>query len=228
MKTYDLYLESGPQMKTTYVHVPALLGCVYNAPTTQQALDAAPDALRSFLRFMARAGERVDPKAAFRTNIAEHFTEGGFLSIRFLPTDTEPLTKRESNVLMKRLAALHADLRALTAGLSPKQLTATPARGRPIRKILVHVLAEGGYLRGVSGVSRIQRLADEGALDPLDALDQLFELETERLAAMTDVERTKLIQRGQNPWTARSAVRRMLEHGWEHYVEIAARVGKSP
>jgi hypothetical protein len=228
VKTYDLYLESGPQMKTTYVHVPALLGCVYNAPTTQQALDAAPDALRSFLRFMARAGERVDPKAAFRTNIAEHFTEGGFLSIRFLPTDTEPLTKRESNVLMKRLAALHADLRALTAGLSPKQLTATPARGRPIRKILVHVLAEGGYLRGVSGVSRIQRLADEGALDPLDALDQLFELETERLAAMTDVERTKLIQRGQNPWTARSAVRRMLEHGWEHYVEIAARVGKSP
>ena len=228
MKTYDLYLESGPQMKITYVHVPALLGCVYNAPTTQQALDAAPGAIRAFLRFMARAGERVDAKADFRTRVAEHHTEGGFLGSRFLPTDAEPLTRRESNALMKRLAALHVDLRSLTSGLTPKQLTATPARGRAIGRILTHVLAEGGYLRGVTGASRIQRLADEGAIDPLDALDQLFELETERLAAMTDDERSQVIQRGQNPWSARSAVRRMLEHGWEHYVEIAERLGATP
>jgi hypothetical protein len=90
------------------------------------------------------------------------------------------------------------------------------------------VLAEGGYLRGVTGASRIQRLADEGAIEPLDALDQLFELETERLDAMTDEERSEVIQRGQNPWSARSAVRRMLEHGWEHYVEIAERLGATP
>jgi hypothetical protein len=228
VKTYDLYLESGPQMKTTYVHVPALLGCVYNAPTTQQALDAALDAIVAFLRFMARAGERVDAKADFRTRVAEHHTEGGFLGSRFLPTDAEPLSKRESNALMKRLAALHVDLRSLTSGLTPKQLTATPTRGRAIGRILTHVLAEGGYLRGVTGASRIQRLADEGAIDPLDALDQLFELETERLAAMTDAERSQVIQRGQNPWSARSAVRRMLEHGWEHYVEIAERLGATP
>jgi hypothetical protein len=119
VKTYDLYLESGPQMKTTYVHVPGLLGCVYNAPTTQQALDAAPGAIRAFLRFMARAGERVDAKADFRTRVAEHHTEGGFLGSRFLPTDAEPLSKRESNALMKRLAALHVDLRSLTSGLTP-------------------------------------------------------------------------------------------------------------
>ena len=228
MKTYDLYVESGPQMKTTYVHVPVLLGCVYNAPTTHQALDAAPDAIGAYLRFMARAGERVDPKATFGTRVSEHYTQGGFLGSRFLPTDAAPLSTRESNALMKRLAALHADLRALTGGLTPKQLTATPARGRPIRRILTHVGAEGGYLRGVTGASRIQRLADEGAIEPLDALDQLFDLETERLATMTDDERTKVIQRGQNPWSARSAMRRMLEHGWEHYVEIAARLGKSP
>jgi hypothetical protein len=228
VKTYDLYLESGPQMKTTYVHVPSLLGCVFNAPTTQAALDAAPGAIHTFLAFMARTGERADPKAPFRTKVVEHNTEGGFLGSRFLPTDAEPLPVHESKALMARLAALHGELRALTSGLTAKQLTAAPAKGRPIRRILTHVCAEGGYLRGVTGASRIQRLADEGALDPRDALDQLFELETQRLDTMSDHERSEVIQRGQNPWTARSAVRRMLEHGWEHYVEIAERLSKAP
>jgi hypothetical protein len=228
MKTYELYLESGPQMKTTYVHVPALLGCMLNGPTTQAALDATPDMIRAYLAFMARAGESADPKAAFRTKIAEHATEGGFLGSRFLPTDAKPMSSRESDALMRRLDALHGELRALTKGMSVKQLTAQPAKGRAIRRILAHVCTEGGYLRGVSGASRIQREADEGKMDPLDALDRLQALEVERLASMTAAERREVIMRGQNPWSVRSAVRRMLEHGWEHYAEIAARLGRGP
>jgi predicted RNase H-like HicB family nuclease len=230
VKTYDLYLDSGPMMKKTMVHVPALLGCTVRGDTTQAALDASPDGIRTYLRFLARHGERVEPAAAFRTRVAEHATGGAWpgMGAAFLPTDTKALTTRESDTLIKRLRGLHDDLRKLTAGLTPAQLDRSTTKGRPIRRILSHVCAEGGYLREISGASRMQREVDEGRLDPHDALDRLLELEKARLRAMTAAERDEVIMRGQSPWTARSAVRRMLEHGWEHYVEIAERLGVAP
>ncbi len=228
MNTYDLYAESGPKMMKTVVHVPALLGCVNGGDTTQQALDAAPDAIRAYLRFLGRSGERVDPNAAFEARLADHDTSGGFLGSAWIETDAEPLPKREADALMKRLDAMHGALRSLTNKLTTKRLDAKPAKGRPIRQILRHLLAEGAYLRGISGVSRLQGDADKGRIDPLDALDRMFALEVERLRSMPDDERSTVIMRGQNPWSARRAVRNMLEHCWEHYVEIAVRLGKEP
>ncbi len=72
MKTYDLYLDSGPMKKKTYVHVPQLLGCIARGDTSDAAVEHSPDAIRAFLAFCARAGERVDPGAAFRARVAEH------------------------------------------------------------------------------------------------------------------------------------------------------------
>jgi hypothetical protein len=83
-------------------------------------------------------------------------------------------------------------------------------------------------LRAISGASRIQRLVDEGKMNPLDALDQLLVLETERLKAMSDEERTTVRQAGQSTWSANAAVRRMLEHAWEHYLEICVRLKVEP
>lgn len=229
MKTYDLYLESGQKMRKTMVHVPALMGCAARGDTTEAALAATPDAIRVYLRFLARHGEIIDAEAPIRTRIAEHITQGTFLGngAVFLPTDTPSLPKRESDALMKRLSALHEELRRLTGGLSAKQLGARPAKGRPIRQILQHVCCEGAYLRGVSGASRIQREVEEGRLDPHDALDRLLDLETARLRAMTTAERAEVIMRGQSPWSARSALRKMLEHTWEHYIEIAERLSSA-
>jgi predicted RNase H-like HicB family nuclease len=226
MKTYDLYLDSGPMRKKTFVHVPQLLGCIGRGDTTEEAIERAPDAVRTFLHFIARNGEPVDPDAKFAVRVAEHVTDGQMpgQGIGFLPTDATPLTVPDSDALMQRLAAIHAGLRDLTGKLTPKQLDAMPPKGRPIRRILAHVCGEGAYLRGIEGSSRIHRLVDEGKLDAHDALDQLWSLERDRLHAMTKDERGEVIQRGQMPWSARSAVRRMLEHGWEHYVEIAERL----
>jgi len=229
MKTYDLYLESGPQMKTTYVHVPALLGCLLNAPTTAAAIAATPGVVRAYLRLMTRAGERANPDAAFRTNVAEHAKEAGvFLGSRFLPTDAGPLPPREAEMLMRRLDTLHQDLRHLAGGISPKKAAAPPARGRSILRILAHVCVEGNYLRGIPGAWRIQRDVEAGTVDPFDALDRLHALEIERLRTMDATERGSVIMRGQSPWSARAAVRRMLEHTWEHYLEIAVRLDKEP
>jgi predicted RNase H-like HicB family nuclease len=228
MKTYDLYAESGPMMKKTVVHVPSLLGCRSRGDTTPEAIDNAPDAIRVFLRFMQRSGERADPDGAFKTKLLEHDRSGGFLGSAFLPTDTQPIPKRESDALMRRLDAMHGELRRITAKLTPKQLSSKPAIGRPIGEILRHVCAEGGYLRGISGVSRLTTRVERGELGPLDALDQMFKLELERLRTMSNQERSQVVMRGQSPWTVRYAVRQMLEHAWEHYIEIAERLGVEP
>jgi len=230
MKTYDLYLDSGPMKKKTFVHMPALLGCVARGDTTDEAIDRSPDAIRAFLAFLARAGERVDPDAPFRVRIAEHVTDAAWpaMGSGFLPTDAAPLTPSQGDALVHRLAAIHAGLRRLTADFKPKQLDAAPPTGRPIRRILQHVCVEGAYLRGIAGSSRLMREVEEGHIDAHDALDRLFALEQQRLRAMSKEERAEVIMRGQTPWSARSAVRRMLEHAWEHYVEIAERLKRSP
>lgn len=231
MKTYDLYLDSGPMKKKTFVHVPALLGCIARGDTTDEAVERTPDAIRAFLAFIARHSEPVDPGEEFGVRLAHHTTDSQWpaMGIGFLPTDGKPLPPRDAEALMARLEAIHGALRRVTGGLTPKQLAAKPATGRPIRDILRHVCgAEGSYLRGISGSSRLAREVEEGRADAHDALDQLLALERERLRAMSKAERGEVIMRGQTPWSARSAVRRMLEHAWEHYVEIAERLKQTP
>jgi len=230
VKTFDLYLDSGPMKKKTYVHVPQLLGCIARGDTSDAAVENAPNAIRAFLAFCARAGEPVDAAGDVRVRIAEHVTTNEWPGngSGFLPTDAAELSSRESDALMRRLAAIHAGIRRLTEVLTPKKLDADPPKGRPIRRILQHVCVEGAYLRGIPGSSRLMGDVEKGRLDAHDALDQLFELEQQRLRAMTKDERSEVIMRGQTPWSARAAVRRMLEHGWEHYAEIAERLKASP
>ena len=230
MKTYDLYLDSGPKMKKTMVQVPAIPGCIARGDTTEEAIANAPEAIRAYLRFLVRHGEKHDPDAAFNTRVALHVTDSVFPAggIGFLPADDKPLTPRDADALMTRLGHIHDALRTMVAGVPDAALDHKPASGRPIRGILRHVCAEGNYLRGVTGAGRIQRLVDNGEMDPLDALDELFAIEKERLRTMPAEERRGVIMRGKTQWSARGAVRRMLEHAWEHYCEIAVRLGKTP
>lgn len=227
MTTYDLYIHTGPKRRKTYIHVPQLAGCIAQGDTTDAAIEAVPDAIRAFIGFIARYAAPYDVSKPFRTRVVEEDLSGGFLGVGFLPPDAKPLSRRESEALMQRLAHIHAAVRQLAEGCSAKQLDAAPAKGRPIRRILSHMCVEGAYLRGVTGASRIQREVDEGNRDPLDALDLLWELEAARLDAMSEEERRAVVQRGQSAWSVRAAVRRMLEHAWEHYSEIAVRLGNA-
>ena len=227
MKTYDLYLDSGPMRKKTFVHVPALVGCIARGDTTDAAIEHSPDAIRAYLKFLTGVGEDVDADAPIKIRVAEHVTDAPFPAggSGFLPTDTKALSIAEAGALMRRLGAIHDDLRRLTGRLTVKQLDAVPASGRPIRRILSHIVgAEGGYLRQIPGASRLAREVEEGKADAHDALDTLLELETARLDAMSAAERSAIVMRGQSQWTPRAALRRMLEHAWEHDREIAERL----
>ena len=234
MPAYDLYLESGPKHRKTMVHVLGLLGCVAVGPTTEAALAATPEAIRAFLSFLARHGEAVDPDEAFETRVIEHVTEGEWLGngspyVSFGP-DLDPVAETEIETLLARCHALHESLAAWSQGQTDALLDQTPANGRTARAILLHVIGPvGGYLAaalgGAPGFSRVASAAERGELSPAEALRQVDALAAALVRATTPAERAAVVQRPKEIRTLRKALRRMLEHGWEHLAELSRRPG---
>jgi len=233
MTDYALYLESGPKRKKTMVHVLDLLGCIAQGPTTEAALEATPDAIRAYLGFLQRHGEKVDPLELFITRVMEHITEGNWLAngdptSGFAP-DFEPLSARMLRIHLQRLDWMLDELLELVNNLPEAQLLAQPETGRTIHHILQHLVeAHGVYLRylvgKVDGLSALLRAVEHTPADSMPAiLSELWSISQARLRILTDDEREMLVPHGQVTWTANRCLRRMLEHTWEHRLEIAAR-----
>lgn len=233
MHTYALYVESGPRRKKTQVHVIELLGCMANGPTTEDALIAAPDAIREYLRFLESHGEKADPKASFETKVAEHVTEGTWIGQgdpdAGFPPDFEPLTLGDQRTCIERLGWMQDDFIRLFAGLTPKQLDAKPAVGRSLRAIAGHVPgAHHAYMqtpvqRPRESAAALRRV--EESPDMATAMRDFFALADTRLEAITPEERKAQVQHGIKTWTARRMFRRMMEHQWEHLQEARVRLG---
>lgn len=233
MTRYHLYLESGPRRKKTMVHVLSLLGCIANGPTTEVALERTPAAIEAFRRFLGRHGDPLDTGDVVETEIAEHVTEGVWLgngdpSIVF-PPDLVPLTEADGEYFIKRLEWMWAELVESISPLSALQLEEKPPKGRPIRQILEHLLeSEYTYMyafgrpEGLPASGSIVKKR-EGSL--LDWMAHVQAVEYERLRSLTWEERSEPFVHWKYTRTARKVVRRMLEHRWEHLVEIKERLG---
>lgn len=236
MRTYDLYLESGPKRRKTMVHVIELGGCVATGPTTEDALAATPEAIRQFLRFVARHGEAVDPGARFETRVAEHVTEGQWLgngspSVVY-PPDLEPISDAEIAVLLRRVAWICDEVATWAEKQDDERLDATPegGRGRTARAVLLHVLgAQGGSvsaaLGGSKGFHALHGAAERGELAIPEALRRSAALVAERVWVATPEERRSTTPRSTRNYTLRKALRRTVEHGWEHLAELGRHPG---
>lgn len=233
MTEYSLYLESGPKRKKTMAHVLNLLGCIAQGPTTEAALEATPDAIRVYLGFLQRHGEKVDPLELFTTRVVEHVTDGNWLANGdptpgFAP-DFEPLSLRMLGIHLQRLDWMLADLLELVSDLPESQLLAQPETGRTIHHILQHIAeSHGAYLRHlvgkVDGLSALLRSVEHAPPDAMPLiLTELWTISQSRLRILTDDEREMLVPRGQVTWSANRCLRRMLEHAWEHAQEISQR-----
>ena len=232
---YLLYLESGPKRRKTMVHVLDLLGCIANGPTTEEALEATPQAIRAYLRFLRRHGEAVNPEAAFDTKVAEHITEGEWLgngspSVLFGP-DLRPVSEAEVKTSLNRFHGLREELASWAATQTDEQLNAQPpGGGRTARGILLHVMAvPGAYLSpvlgGVKGFSRVGTLAERGEISLAEGLRRVDMMASELVRATTPEQRSAVIERPKDVRTLRRAIRRMLEHDWEHLAELSRRPG---
>jgi len=229
--TFDLYLESGPQHKKTLLHVLDLLGCVVQADTTDEAVAAAPEAIRAYLRYLGRHGEKVDPDEKIETHLAKHNTEGLFSGQALWPQDLKPLAPSALARYVRWLDWSRADLLALVHGIDDKRLRAKPAAGRSLRDILLHVLdADKSYVYALVGPLKAMggptNAAGRGDLDLRVAMHEARRAAIDRLGTLTPGERARIRTSGQSTYSAHRVIRRMLEHEWEHRREIAARLGK--
>lgn len=217
------------------VHVPALLGCVAVGPTTEDALAATPDAIRACLRFLARHGEPEDPGRLFATEVVEHVTEGDWLGngspYIVLASDLVPLSDAEVAEATRRFRWMREELAAWVEGRSDAELDAVPAGGgRTARAILLHVLAvPGPYLSpvvgGAPGFSALQTATERGAVLLPEALLRVAGMVDALVATATPAQRTAVIQRPTDVRTFTKALRRTLEHDWEHRAELSRRPG---
>ena len=235
MNTFDLYLESGPRRRKTMVHVLDLLGCVAVGPTTDDAVAAAPEAIRAYRRFLRRLGEEIDPETPFTTRIVEHITEGDFIGqgspyILFGP-DTQPLSDAEIETVLRRIAGTSDAFAAWFSQQGDEALAATPpGGGRPAREVLRHVLAaRGSYLSAplgsAPGFGRIASAYERGEIPYPVAMAESTARIHEIVRATTPEQRTGARQLPSGPKTLRQALRRILEHDWEHLAELARRPG---
>ena len=235
MTEYALYVESGPKHRKTMVHVPELLGCIAVGPTTEEALAATPDAIRAYLRFMQRHGESMDLDAPFTTSVAQHITEGDWLGngspYLVFDTDLEPIGAEELETHLRRFEAIREVLAAWADTQDGAQLdTAPQEKGRSGRSILLHVLgATGAYVAAAvgntSGFSHIHTLAERGEMALPEALRQTGSMVQQRFRETTPEERAAVVDKGKSIRTVRKALRRTLEHDWEHLVELSRRPG---
>jgi uncharacterized damage-inducible protein DinB/predicted RNase H-like HicB family nuclease len=231
--TYDLYLESGPQKKTTLAHVLDLLGCVATGRTSDEAVAASPDAIRAYRRALARHGEKLAAATRVDVRVAEHNLEGLFSGQALWKRDLEPLAPRDLARYVRWLGWSREDLLALVNGVDDKRLRAKPDRGRALRDILLHVLeADKSYVYALVGpmkpMGEPTNAASKGQLDLRVALAEARAAATARLAKLTPSERSRVRRAGKTTYSAHRVIRRMLEHEWEHRVEIASRLNRDP
>ena len=108
---FELYLESGPQHRKTWVFVLGLPGCTACAvrrPTRRSK--ARPAAILDRLAFLRRHGEQVADPEPIELVVAEHIIERKWLGfgLQFFTSDRLPLDRRTMFELQLRWGGLVA------------------------------------------------------------------------------------------------------------------------
>jgi predicted RNase H-like HicB family nuclease len=212
------------------VHVLDLMGCVAVGPTTEEAIAATPESIRAYRRFLHRHGDSIDRDEPIETRVAEHITEGSFIGngspyILFAP-DTIPVTQADIDRFCSRIAWLGEESGGWAASRTDAELDAPHAGSRLSREILRHVLAAraagiASALGSSGGLNRIATAAERGEMPFAAAFDASTELIVELVNATTPQQRSTARQLPSGPKPLRQALRRILEHDWEHLAELS-------
>ena len=229
---FDLYLESGPQHRKTWIFVPSLPGCVAVAPTSEGAFEIARTAIAERVDFLRRHGETIPGAEPIEIVVADHVIEREFLGFgqQFFPPDAEPLTQHEARRQLRWAEWSREELVA-AARAQPEPLAVKPAAGgRSAAAIVSHVAgAEWAYVSATLGTLRgggaaiaaIERAGEQ----PWEAMAAERSALMARLDAMTPDEMARVVDRNGRPrWTARRMLRRLLEHESEHTRELRSRL----
>ena len=233
MLPYSVYLEigeDGPCM----AHVIDLPGCIVRAPTRDEALRQLPEAIKEYHAWLRSYGEPVEvPGEPVRFALAGESVGFGPFSRRdaaaLFPPDREPLSPEEMQRCFRLMAYNRADLLSLTRQLPDELLDWQPyPESFSLRGLLRHVgNAEEWYVsRLVPPESLPPEWADDESLPVFEFLEMERRTAVARLRQLTAKERrdvfypTVWAYHPEEPWTARKALRRFLEHEREHIAQV--------
>jgi predicted RNase H-like HicB family nuclease len=212
---YTVYLEVQDD-GTTMAHVPTLPGCTTTGVSKEVALARVPDSIHTYLDWLRRHGEAVTPDQD-----QVELEVGGTISdpdshlgdeAGLLPSDRTAVSEADVAQLMRYMAYSRRDLLELVGGLSHELLSwqsqGTEEGGWCIDDILEHVArAERVYTSRLN--SNVFDLIEDSRREAL-----------ERMARLTEQERTQVTEHQGELWTARKVFRRFLEHEREHIQHI--------
>jgi predicted RNase H-like HicB family nuclease len=229
---YELYLESGPQHRKTWVYVPSLPGCSTAGPTTDAAVEIAVSAIRDRLDFLRRHGEDISDFEPIEVVVAEHRIERKFLGFAqgTYPSDREAVGADEVARDLRWAGWSREELIAAARAQS-RPLVEKPDGGRSAAAILSHVAeSEWSYVAVTMGApaggSKIMAAIAQSGEGPWTALAAERDALMARLGAMTPHEMAVVVERGEGKpvRSARRMLRRLLEHEWEHALELRSRL----
>ncbi len=232
MSRYAVYLETAEDGRCM-AHVLTLPGCIARAPSRDEALQRLPDAIGDYRAWLRCHGEPAPPgEEAIEIEIVDEsagfgpFDRGSAAAL--FPPDRQPVTAEEMEGHLRLMAHARADLLALVRDLPDDALDWQPdPRSLNIRSLLRHVgNAEEWY---VSRLAPAETLPPEWEHDESLPIFDFLEMERRtavaRLRQLTEAERSEVFypigwtDHPEEPWTARKALRRFLEHEREHIAQ---------
>jgi len=230
MPVHDVYVEVGADGECM-AHVLDLPGCISRGQSQQAALDGVPAAIIRYQGWLERHGERLDATETESITVRVVETIEGPVPFRhgdraalFQP-DQIPVQPEDIERYLRLSGYARADLLCATRGAPPAILRwKLDAGAMSIQEILRHV--------GNTEQWYVSRLVSRDSLPPEWEHDHALPLHTflrmERRTAhhclhqMSDRARAEVVfptawtTHPDEPWTARKALRRTVEHELEH------------
>jgi uncharacterized damage-inducible protein DinB/predicted RNase H-like HicB family nuclease len=224
-----IYLEIGHDGRCM-AHVPKLPGCFVRASSRDAALDLVPAAIREYHAWLRRYREPAPSEdVPVRIKIVGEISGVGPFdlgsAVALFPPDQGEITPEEMERYFRLMAHSRTDLLALAHDLPDGMLDWQPnPDGFSIRRLLRHIgNAEEWYVsRLVPPETFPPEWEHDEDLPTFEFLEMERRTALERLQRLTRTERTKVFypaawtDHPEEPWTARKALRRFLEHEREH------------
>ncbi|MDP2871679.1 MAG: DinB family protein [Bacillota bacterium] len=234
--TLDVYLD-GSRQGHWMGHFLEEPGCVWIAPTKEEAVGRAQEEITGFFSWLRGHGDR--PGASLPTGKHEvraaafqevqDFGQSG-AAVGFFEPDREPATQTNIVTAVRRLGYARRDLLEAVAGLPDAALDWQPPGGkRTLRANLHHVRnCHGWYLTRVLGWSVARSLLPEPWPEATFAsLEWVMRRAVNALLELPEELRSG-VHRAETPeedWTARKMLRRFVEHEREHVEVVRRTVG---
>jgi predicted RNase H-like HicB family nuclease len=195
-----------------------LPGCFSTAPTTQEAIQQAPEAIAAYLRWLKQNDLLVLEEEVTKMNVVvKERLRGDHVGPRF-EADLPAPTDREIDIALNVAATARALLIVLYNEVLPAQRSrALKPDEWSLTEHLRHILkAEAFYIACLSDQPPAAMPAVAEADLTRKLLENAMDYET-FLRELTPEQRTRVYIHGEAEWTAAKVLRRMTEHVREHY-----------